>query len=124
MYDAIWEKGYGPYRKERDPKKLGAENMKTIAQGLQLDMGKYEADLKICASEVKKDEAQLRKVGISGTPGFFINGRYIRGAQPVGKFKQVVDEELKKANDRIKKGEATAANYYQKFVFEKGKKSL
>ncbi len=124
MYDAIWSQGYDAYRAERDPTKLGAENMKTIAKNVGLDMGKYEADLKTCATEVANDESQLRKVGISGTPGFFINGRYIRGAQPVGKFKQVVDEELKKANARIQKGEATVANYYDTFVYKKGKKGL
>ena len=124
MYEAIWTHGYDAYRAERDPTKLGAENMEKIAANLQLDMGKYKADLKACATEVAKDESQLRKVGISGTPGFFINGRYVRGAQPLPKFKALVDEELKKANERINKGEATAANYYQKFVFEQGKKSL
>jgi hypothetical protein len=35
-----------------------------------------------------------------------------------------VDEELKKASDRISKGEATVENYYDKFVVEKGKKAL
>jgi len=124
MYDAIWSQGYDAYRAERDPTKMSAANMKTIATNLQLDMGKYDADLKTCATEVAKDESQLRKVGISGTPGFFINGRYLRGAQPLPKFKAIVDEELKKANARINKGEATAANYYQKFVVAKGKKSL
>ena len=124
MYNMIWQEGYDKYRAEKDPKKMGAENMRAIATNLQLDMGKYDADLKLCATEVAKDESQMRKVGISGTPGFFINGRYLRGAQPLAKFKQVIDEELKKANDRIGKGEATAANYYKKFVAEKGKKSL
>jgi len=124
MYDASWTQGYDAYREKRDAGMLGAANMKKIATGIQLDMGKYEQDLKPCAVEVKKDETQLRAVGISGTPGFFVNGRYIRGAQAVDKFKAVIDQELKKANTRIGKGEATAANYYQKFVFEKGKKSL
>lgn len=120
----IWQEGYDKYRAEKDPSKLGAANMKAIATNLQLDMGKYDADLKVCATEVAKDESQLRKVGISGTPGFFINGRYLRGAQPLPKFKVIIDQELKKANDRIGKGEATVANYYKKFVVEKGKKAL
>lgn len=124
MYDAIWVQGYDAYRAERDPSKLSAQNMEKIAGSIQLDIGKYKNDLKACATEVAKDESDLRKVGISGTPGFFINGRYLRGAQPLPKFKTLIDEELKKANDRISKGEATAANYYQKFVLEKGKKSL
>jgi len=62
--------------------------------------------------------------GTRGTPAFYINGRYLSGAQPLPNFKRVVDEELKKADARIEKGEATAANYYQKFVFEKGLKKF
>ena len=38
------------------------------------------------------------KVGVSGTPAFFINGRMLSGAQPFEKFKEVIDEEL--ANKR------------------------
>jgi hypothetical protein len=124
MYDAIWEKGYDPYRAERDPSKLAAPNMEAIASSIGLDMGKYANDYGACAKEIQKDANDLRKVGISGTPGFFINGRYLRGAQPLPRFKALVEEELKKANERIQKGEATAEKYYQKFVFEAGKKSL
>lgn len=124
MYDAIWTQGFNAYRAERDPTKLAAPNMEKIAAGIGLDVNKYKADLQACAREVARDENDMRKFGISGTPGFFINGRYLRGAQPLPRFKAIVDEELKKANARIQKGEATAANYYEKFVLGKGKKSL
>jgi protein-disulfide isomerase len=36
-------------------------------------------------------------VGVSGTPAFFINGRMISGAQPIEKFKSIIDSELAKA---------------------------
>lgn len=124
MYDIIWTKGFEPYRAERDPSKLGAENMESLASELGLDMNKYKEDLKTCAREVARDESDMRKVGISGTPGFFINGRYLRGAQPLPRFKAIIDEELKKANERIQKGEATTSDYYNKFVLDKGKKTL
>ena len=35
-------------------------------------------------------------MGIQGTPMFFINGRFVGGAQPYPVFKKVIDEELKK----------------------------
>ena len=38
------------------------------------------------------------KFGARGTPTFFINGRNLRGAQPLEPFKAVIDEEIKKAD--------------------------
>ncbi|WP_428261517.1 DsbA family protein [Haliangium sp.] len=69
------------------------------------------------------DQAQLAKVGVSGTPAFFINGRFLSGAQPFPAFKQVIDEELKKADDRLAKGDSLAG-YYDKYVVEQGLKAL
>ena len=40
----------------------------------------------------------------NGTPHFFINGRRLVGAQPDEKFDQIIDEEIKKAQDLIAKG--------------------
>ena len=38
------------------------------------------------------------RVGVIGTPTFFINGRVISGAQPLESFTRTVDEELARAN--------------------------
>jgi protein-disulfide isomerase len=38
------------------------------------------------------------KLGIRGTPGIFINGRFIAGAQPFEAFAKIIDEELTKRN--------------------------
>ena len=46
--------------------------------------------------EVAKDLADGARIGMTGTPMLFVNGRLIAGAQPFSKFKQVIDEELKK----------------------------
>ena len=35
-----------------------------------------------------------RELGVSGTPSFFINGRFISGAQPFEAFQAIIDEEL------------------------------
>jgi len=32
----------------------------------------------------------------SGTPGFFVNGRFLRGAKPFADFATVINEELQK----------------------------
>jgi protein-disulfide isomerase len=45
---------------------------------------------------VRKDQDEGISLGVTGTPTFFINGKKVVGALPFEKFKQVIDEELKK----------------------------
>ncbi|MGH9778405.1 MAG: thioredoxin domain-containing protein [Candidatus Acidiferrales bacterium] len=52
-----------------------------------LDSGKYDA-------AIRQDVNQGTSLGISGTPAFFINGRLLSGAQPIGRFIEIIDEEL------------------------------
>lgn len=44
---------------------------------------------------VQRDVEQGERLGLSSTPGFFVNGREIRGAQPLEAFVAIVDEELR-----------------------------
>jgi hypothetical protein len=119
MYELIWEKGFKANRN------LGLENMETLAKEIGLDMNKFKADMNgPCPQLVQQDQADVAKMGTSGTPAFYINGRYLSGAQPIESFKSIIDEELKKANERISKGEATAASYYDEFVLKRGLKEL
>jgi protein-disulfide isomerase len=77
---------------------LEPEVFERYAKEIGLDMKQYRAD--VASSEVKeriaKDVAEARSLGVTGTPGFFINGRFVSGAQPYGTFKRLVDEELGK----------------------------
>lgn len=52
-----------------------------------LNGGKY-------VSEIQKDLQEGSAVGVQGTPGFFINGQPLSGAQPYSVFKQMIDAEL------------------------------
>jgi protein-disulfide isomerase len=118
MDNLIWEKGFKANRN------LSQENMEALAQELKLDMTRFKADMAgECEKLVQKDHQELAQVGVTGTPGFFINGRFIRGAQPFPAFKTVIDEELKKANERIEKG-TPADKYYQEWVVGKGEKKI
>jgi hypothetical protein len=119
MYDLIWEKGFSAGRN------LSRENMETLAKEAGLNMNKFKADMDgPCKQIVEQDQADVAKVGTSGTPAFYINGRFLSGAQPIDQFKTIIDEELKKANDRIAKGEASVATYYDEFVLKRGAKEL
>ena len=44
---------------------------------------------------VQRDVAQGEALGLNSTPGFFINGREVRGAQPLEAFVAIIDDELR-----------------------------
>ena len=44
---------------------------------------------------VQRDVAEGEALGLNSTPGFFVNGREVRGAQPVEAFAAVIEEELR-----------------------------
>jgi protein-disulfide isomerase len=37
---------------------------------------------------------QGNKVGVAGTPGFFVNGIFLSGAQPQAEFEKIIDGQL------------------------------
>ena len=75
---------------------LSVENLKTYAGNLKLDEKKFAEclDSGRMAAVVKADMEAGSKVGVTGTPAFFINGVMLSGAQPFEEFKKVIDEEL------------------------------
>ena len=75
---------------------LSDENLTTYATDLGLDVeafttcytsGKFKDD-------VQKDAREGGKIGVTGTPAFFVNGRFLSGAQPFDSFKAIIDDEL------------------------------
>jgi len=44
--------------------------------------------------EIQNDIRGGSAAGISGTPGFIINGKLLSGAQPFGVFQQLIEAEL------------------------------
>jgi protein-disulfide isomerase len=75
---------------------LEPEVFERYAKEIGLDLEQFRAD--VASAEVREriaeDMAEARRLGVTGTPGFFINGRFVSGAQPYGTFKRLVDEEL------------------------------
>lgn len=78
---------------------LSADNFTKWASDLKLDPAKFDACLasnKYDAT-IKKSLDVGQKAGINGTPGFFVNGISIRGAQPFEVFEKTIDDELARA---------------------------
>jgi protein-disulfide isomerase len=63
---------------------------------LQLDPKQFEACISSekYKSQVQQDNQEGMRLGVSGTPGFFINGVFISGAQAEATFDKIIEEQL------------------------------
>jgi protein-disulfide isomerase len=86
MHDKLFEDGV----------KGGVNSFKQYAAELGLDTAAFDEclDSGKYTDEVQKDLADGSRLGVSGTPGFFVNGKYVNGAQPFEVFQQAIEAEL------------------------------
>ena len=82
--------------------KLEKDDLIGYARNLKLDDKQFGSCLtsEKYKADIEKDEQEGRKAGISGTPGFFINGIALSGAQGQDAFARVIDEELARKSSR------------------------
>lgn len=76
--------------------KAAEDDLKYYAEQSGLDVKKFESCLSqnVHRDSIQRDVDEVTKLGISGTPAFFINGRFLDGAQPLENFVQIIDDEL------------------------------
>jgi protein-disulfide isomerase len=79
-------------------RELARDKILAVAKEIGLDVDKFTKDLDNHTHKAAIDEmtSEAMRVGATGTPASFINGRYLSGAQPYEAFKKLVDEELAK----------------------------
>jgi len=90
---------------------LSVENYKKWAAELKLKTTQFNncVDSKKYADEVTKDLADGSEAGVTGTPAFFVNGRFISGAQPFSVFEGLIEEALNEdAETDVPVAESTA----------------
>jgi protein-disulfide isomerase len=77
---------------------MSPEKYVEYAKQLNLDVDRFQKD--VASAQIKAridaDEQEAQKLGVTGTPSFFVNGRFLSGAQPFDAFKQLIDQELGK----------------------------
>ena len=79
-----------------DQSKLKESDLAAQARTLGLNEKSFQTCL-ASGSYKPKVEADLQegsKVGVAGTPGFFINGVFLSGAQPQAEFEKIIDNQL------------------------------
>ncbi len=92
----FWEMHDKIFAAQRD---LSPATFEKYAQEIGLNVAQYKKDVKSPAvlNRLKSDTAEAGKLGVTGTPAFFINGRFLSGAQPYESFMLIIDQELKKS---------------------------
>jgi protein-disulfide isomerase len=104
-----------------DQKSLGADAYAKWAHDAGIDATAFAdpARAKAWSAKIDRDLEVARKVGVDGTPAFFINGAMVSGAQPAEAFEQIITAAMSQASALVAKGtpqdqvyaKATEANY-------------
>ena len=82
--------------------KLAPADLKAYANQLGLDTARFDGcfDQAKFEARVRRDMTKGSRLGVDGTPSFFIDGRPLVGSQPLEAFEQVIDEELATSDHR------------------------
>jgi protein-disulfide isomerase len=75
---------------------LGAADLVRHAKDIGLEGKPFEECLNSArhAARVDADIADGKAAGMSGTPGFYVNGIVLQGALPLEEFSRIIDKEL------------------------------
>ena len=107
----LWE----TYQTNSQQAQTGTDALVTALKGYASDLGLDATTFNDCldsdkyASEVQKDAQDAQSYGVTGTPGFFVNGRPVTGALPFQDyqdtsgathpgFKSIIDQALAAAS--------------------------
>lgn len=77
-------------------KELDTGELKAQAKALKLDSGQFDKCLDSGeeAAAVDRDRKEGIRLGINGTPSFFINGHFMSGALDYATLRQVIEQQL------------------------------
>lgn len=80
--------------------KLKPDDLRQYARELGLDLGRFEDALKTAKfkSQIDADTSEAATLGVTGTPAFFVNGRFLNGAKPFEEFAKLINAELTRLN--------------------------
>ena len=77
---------------------LESSDLSNYAVRLQMDAKKFDECIaqKTYTADIQHDLDEGQKLGITGTPAFFINGMVLSGAIPLKDFARLIDRELER----------------------------
>lgn len=79
-----------------DQNRLDRNGLVEKARNLKLDEKQFDSCLtsEKYKAQIQQDVQEGMRAGVSGTPGFFINGIFLSGAQPEATFEKMIQEQL------------------------------
>ena len=82
----------------QDQKKLDKASLLASAKEIGLKMQEFTSCLESGKhkAKVESDVKEGEKLGLRSTPTFFVNGKLVKGLQPMEYFSELIDEELNK----------------------------
>jgi protein-disulfide isomerase len=87
--------------------------LRALAKRVGLDLRKYDKAMNSISldAQIEKDLSLGMKLGVSGTPAYFVNGRPLEGALPELQFRMLIEEELARARAALREGVAPERLY-------------
>ncbi len=103
-HDAFWTLHDYYFRNQKaiEPGNVLAKSREALA-GTSIDMARWQTCASDSSSSAYKEALAIvdsqaglgSRLGVTGTPGFFINGTFISGAQPLAAFEAAIDEAMR-----------------------------
>jgi len=76
--------------------RMDKETYLLYAKDLGLDVKRFEDALNTARGKaaIDADVAEAKSLGVTGTPAFFVNGKFLSGAKPFAEFATAINAEL------------------------------
>jgi protein-disulfide isomerase len=108
--DAFWSFHDAAFKNQRSLDEASLEEWAEAA-GVAADTLREGLEHHAWAPKIDDDVKLAERLQAAGTPHFFVNGVRLVGAQSLDKFEALIDDEAKKANDRMAEGASRARIY-------------
>jgi len=94
--DKFWELHDLVFALFAEKESVGYPEVRQLAEGLEINMNDYDNCIAEdrYADKITNDTAGGKALGISGTPGFLINGVLLEGAYSFSQFQLIIDDML------------------------------
>ncbi len=108
--EAFWRFHDMAFRRQPN---LGPDAVRAWAVACGVDASELDAGLErgTWLAKVDADHELAKRIGVNGTPASFVNGIALSGAQPLEKFKVIIDAELSEAKKLVAQGAPPASVY-------------
>jgi protein-disulfide isomerase len=90
--------------------KMSLDQYLQYAKDLHLDVKKFQEAITTARGKavIDADSNEGKALGVTGTPAFFVNGKFLSGAKPFNEFATVINAELTRLKIPIPSGAAQA----------------